>query len=380
MGDQAGNQLQTEALVVEKAGAPFVLQIVALDDIRPHELLVDIKYAGLCHTDLVVQAGHMPFGSFPTVLGHEGAGVIRSLGSGIENKDLRVGDRVILGFCSCLDCPACKDNRKGACESIAPVNFVGSRGEDSASTLHTSDGAPVRGSFFGQSSFSRLAVVDSRAVVKYSGPVDDLEYLAPLGCGYMTGAATVMNVLKPNKSHSIAILGLGAVGLCALMAAKREGIETIVALDIVESRLVLAKQFGATHAINSKGFDSVEEAIREILPRGVNFVVDTTGSTTVIDSGVRALAHGGTLAIVGTPRPQETLNTEALDMLTQCKSIIGVTGGFCNPQEFIPRLLEMFKSGEFPIDKLHKTYRPADIETAIDDMKSGRVVKPVIAW
>ncbi|CAM1509682.1 Fc.00g000170.m01.CDS01 [Cosmosporella sp. VM-42] len=375
----------TEALVVDKPGAPFVLKEVTLDRIRPQELLVEIIYAGLCHTDLVVQAGHMPLGSFPVVLGHEGAGVIRRLGSGLTRLDLEVGDYVILSYCSCLSCPACEDGRKGACESIAPINFIGTRGDESDTAILTSEGVRVSGTFFGQSSFSRLAIVDSRAVVKYDGPVEDLACLAPMGCGYMTGAATVLNVLKPKPHSSLAIFGLGAVGLCALMAAKHEKVREIVAIDILESRLHLASRFGATRIVNSKKYDSIEAAIREVLPGGVNYIVDTTGSTSVINSGMRALAHGGTFAIVGTPRPQELLAIEALDVLTQCKSLIGVTGGYCDPQKFlldkfIPRLIELFRSGAFPVDELNKIYPPSEIGVAIEDIKSGKVVKPVLAW
>lgn len=281
----------------------------------------------------------MPFGFFPAVLGHEGAGIVRRLGKGLAKSGLAVGDRVILGFCSCLECPACVDGRKGSCQSIAPINFVGTRGESpdqSSVTLGSQNGAKARGTFFGQSSFSRLAVVDSRAVVKYDGPVDDLACLAALGCGYMTGAATVMNVLKPKNASSLAVIGLGAVGLCAIMAAKHEGVQSIVALDIVESRLKTALTLGATHAINSKSHANVEDAIRTVLAQGVDYIVDTTGSTAIMESGMRVLAHGGTFAIVGTPRPQAMLSVEPFNMLTQCKSLIGVTGGYCDPQKVCP--------------------------------------------
>ena len=275
----------------------------------------------------------MPFGSFPAVLGHEGAGIIRELGSGLVNSGLRVGDLVILSYCSCLECPACKEGRKGACEKIAPTNFIGTRGDSNDSAIWASDGRQCRGTFFGQSSFSKLAIVDSRAVVKYSGAVEDLAYLAPLGCGYMTGAATVMNVLQPKPTSSLVIIGLGAVGLSALMAAKHTQVQEVIAVDIIESRLQIASRLGATHTINSNQWPSIEAAILEILPQGSKYIIDATGLTSVINSGIRALAHGGTFAIVGTPRPHDVLQIDALSMLTQCKSLIGVTGGYCDPQQ-----------------------------------------------
>ena len=274
----------------------------------------------------------MPFGSFPAVLGHEGAGIVRRLGPGLENSGLEVGDRVLLGYSSCLNCSACKAGRKGGCESIATINFVGTRGADDTS-IRLASGEPVRGMFFGQSSFKQLAIVDFRSVVKYDGAAEDLAFLAPLGCGYLTGAATVLNVLRPKSTSSLAIFGVGAVGLCALMAAKSENLKEIVAIDIVESKLEKAKSLGATRTIDPRKYESVVAAIHDILPQGVDYIIDTTGLTSMLNGGVKALAHGGTLAIVGTPRPQEELSVGALEMLIHCKTIVGVAGGFCNPQE-----------------------------------------------
>ncbi|KAJ9607706.1 hypothetical protein H2200_007784 [Cladophialophora chaetospira] len=371
--------IPTKALVVEKPGAPFVLQDVILDEVRPNELLVEIKYAGLCHTDLVAQAGLMPFGSYPAVLGHEGAGIVRRLGPGLENSGLEIGDRVLLGYSSCLDCSACKAGRKGGCESIAMINFIGTRGADDTS-IRLASGEPVRGMFFGQSSFKQLAIVDFRSVVKYDGAVEDLAFLAPLGCGYLTGAATVLNVLRPKPTHSLAIFGVGAVGLCALMAAKSENLREVLAIDIVESKLEKAKSLGATRTIDPRKHENVVMAIHEILPQGVDYIIDTTGLTSMLNDGIKALAHGGTLAIVGTPRPQEELSVGALDMLIHCKTIVGVAGGFCNPQEYIPRLIKMFRAGHFPIEGLSTVYPPSKIQDAIQDMKSGKVIKPVLAW
>lgn len=274
----------------------------------------------------------MPIGGFPVVAGHEGAGVIVKLGSGLRNSGLEVGDRVILGFASCMNCAGCNEGSKGACSSIALTNFGGTRGLEDT-TIRRPNGDFIRGPLFGQSSFSKLAVCDSRVVVKYPGPVEDLAFFAPLGCGFMTGAGTVLDVLKPTSKSSIAVLGMGSVGLCALMAAKSLDVARIVAIDIVESRLELAKSLGATHAIDGKKYPDIEAAIRDACPGGVDFVIDATGSTKLINSGIKALAQRGTLAIVGTPIPGENLSVEAMDMLIHCKKIVGVTGAYANPQE-----------------------------------------------
>ncbi|KAI1616902.1 putative alcohol dehydrogenase [Exophiala viscosa] len=379
MGSLSETPITTKALVVEKPGAPFVVEDVVLDKLRDNELLVDIKYAGLCHTDLVIQHGKMPIGGFPVVAGHEGAGIIVELGRGLGSSGLKVGDRVLLGFASCMSYRGCEDGSKGACDNIALTNFGGTRGLEDTS-IRRPNGAFIRGSVFGQSSFSKLAVCDVRAAVKYPGPVEDLAFLAPLGCGFMTGAGTLLDVLKPKTSNSVAILGLGAVGLTALMAAKSLNVAEIIAIDIVESRLELAKSLGATHALNGKSYKDVEAAIRETAARGVDFIVDTTGATSMINSGIKALAQQGTFAIVGTPVPGEHLSVEAMDMLIHCKKIIGVTGAYANPQELIPRLVKMHQDGLLPIEGLCKSYPPTDIDQAINDMKSGKVIKPVLAW
>lgn len=275
----------------------------------------------------------MPIGGFPVVAGHEGAGVILKLGSSeLADAGLRVGDRVILGFASCMKCSGCQQGSKGACANIALTNFGGTRGLEDTS-IRRPNGDFIRGPVFGQSSFSQLAVCDARTVVKYSGPVDNLSFLAPLGCGFMTGAGTVLDVLKPEPSSSIAILGLGAVGICALMAAKSMNVARIVGVDIIDSRLKLATSLGATHAIDGKKHEDIETAVREASPQGVNYIVDTTGLIGTINGGIRALAQEGTLALVGTPPPGEQLSVDAMDMLIHCKKIIGVTGAHANPQE-----------------------------------------------
>lgn len=279
----------------------------------------------------------MPIGGFPVVAGHEGAGIILRLGSGLGASGLSVGDRVILGFASCMDCTGCLEGHKGACANIALTNFGGTRGLDDTS-VRRPNGDFIRGPFFGQSSFSQLAICDARTVIKHAGPVEELAFMAPLGCGFMTGAGTVLDVLKPKPSSRIAILGLGAVGLCALMAAQSLNVKEILAIDIVESRLELAQSLGATHALDGRKYKDAEAAIRTVSERGVDFVVDTTGLTSMLNSGVKALAQQGLLAIVGTPKPGEHVSVDAMDMLIHCKRIIGVTGAYANPQEVRLRL------------------------------------------
>ncbi|KAJ5349763.1 Polyketide synthase enoylreductase [Penicillium brevicompactum] len=381
-------QIPTTAFVVEKPGAPFVLQDVVLDEVRANEVLVEMKYTGFCHTDIVVQQGGMPVGDFPAVLGHEGAGIVRRVGNDVEDKSLKEGDLVFLSFSSCCEktCTPCGEDRHGFCDKMTNINFAGARG------LHASDSpisfpggkGSIRGQFFGQSSMSKLAVVDQRSVVKSPAAsgitVEDMAVLAPLGCGYLTGAGTVFNVLKPKAGSTFVVFGMGAVGLAALFAARSQGVETIIAVDIVDAKLELAKSFGASHTLNTKVIPDVAQALIEISPKGVDCVLDTTGVVLLLEAGVKALGHGGILSLVGVPRPGVTMNINPLDLMTGCKRIVGAIEGCCNPKVILPQLIDLYKQGKFPVDKLAKIYTPDTFEQAISDLHTGNVIKPIIKW
>ncbi|KAK4865163.1 hypothetical protein LT330_001786 [Penicillium expansum] len=381
-------QIPTTAFVVEKPGAPFVLQDVVLDEVRASEVLVEMKYTGLCHTDIVVQQGAIPIGDYPAVLGHEGAGIVRRVGSGVKDKSLQEGDLVFLSFSSCHEetCNPCSKGRNGFCGQMTPINFAGARGLTAAESPISFPGGkgPIRGQFFGQSSMSKLAVVDERSVVKSpsrSGiTVEDMAVLAPLGCGYLTGAGTVFNVLKPTPTSRFAVLGMGAVGLAAMLAARSQGVETIIAVDIVDAKLELAKSLGASHTLNTKSVSDLAQGLLDIFPDGVDCILDTTGVVPLLEAAVKALGHEGTLAIVGVARAGSSLNIDPLALMMACKRVVGVIEGCANPAVIVPQLIDLYKQGKFPVDKLAKIYAPSDFEQAMADLHSGSVIKPVIKW
>ncbi|RJE25379.1 alcohol dehydrogenase [Aspergillus sclerotialis] len=373
--------IPTKALVVESPKRPFVLKDVILDEVRPDEVLVEMKYTGLCHTDIVVQEGAIPVGIYPAVLGHEGAGTVRRVGSNVQDKSLKEGDTVLLSFSSCQNCSTCKENRNGACSRMTDINFGGARGlEPSSSPISLPDGTPVRGQFFGQSSLSKLAVVSERSIVKCDASPEDLPFLAPLGCGYLTGAGTVFNILRPKKDSKFVIFGMGAVGLAACLAAKAEGVEIIVAVDIVDEKLELAKSLGATHSINTKITPDLEAGLREFFPDGVDRVLDTTGVRILQQSGLNALAHEGILAIVGVSRPGNTIEIDPLKFMMNCNRVIGMIEGEANPAQIVPRLVQLYRDGKFPVDRLSKIYPAGAIDQALEELHSGKVIKPVISW
>lgn len=286
--------------------------------------------------DLVVQAGGVPVGDFPAVLGHEGAGVIRRLGSGVVNKSLCVGDEVLLSFITCCKCQPCKGGRLGACTRFTEINFTGGRGPSvSESPISFPNGDPIRGQFFGQSSMAKLAIVSEASVMKIAPEFHltqtDIASLTSLGCGYLTGAGTVMNVLKPHSTSRFMILGMGAVGLSALMAAKAIGVENILAVDLFDSKLELATTLGASHTLNAKETKDLAQAVHKIFPEGVDQVLDTTGVASVMQASIKALGHGGILAIVGAAPADAALTISPLDFLMNCKRVVGAVEGAADP-------------------------------------------------
>jgi Zn-dependent alcohol dehydrogenase len=279
----------------------------------------------------VVQQGFMPVGEFPAILGHEGAGIIRRLGASLKDRSWKVGDQVLLSFSSCRKCSYCADRRNGSCPEITAINFTGTRLSDGSNPARLADGTPVRSKFFGQSSLSKLAIVSESSIVKCELSDEEFALMAPMGCGYYTGAGTVIRVLKPSKETTMAILGMGAVGLSALMAAKAIGVQRVIAVDIVDSKLDLAISLGATAALNSGRVESLEKALKDLISEGINQILDTTGLGFMIQDGIRALTHGGTFALVGVPRPGDSVAFDPLDMLLSCKRVIGVIEGDSDP-------------------------------------------------
>lgn len=358
------------AAVLPGAGESFRLEDLVLDDIHADEVLVKIEAVGLCHTDLAVQHGDIP-GSFPYVLGHEGAGVVEQVGDAVSG--FAVGDKVALSFAACGRCRNCLAGREAYCVSFMAENFGGVRA-DGSHTLSTGAGTPVSGNFFGQSSFATHAIAAAKNVVKLpeGAPVD---ISGPLGCGIQTGAGTVLNSLAVPAGASIAVTGTGAVGLSAVMGAKVAGATTIIAVDIIDSRLEFAKKLGATHTINSKDEDAAAR-ILEITGGGVDYALDTTGVAPVIASLFQATAFGATIALVGVPRPGTTLDLGLLS--ASGKTVLGAIEGDSVPQNFIPQLVSLYLAGQFPFDQLVTKYPFDQIDQAIADTASGKAVKAVL--
>ncbi|HEX4409887.1 MAG TPA: NAD(P)-dependent alcohol dehydrogenase [Xanthobacteraceae bacterium] len=346
--------------------------MVSLEEPRPDEVLVRIVATGMCHTDLVIRDQVYPV-PMPIVLGHEGAGIVERVGAAV--RKVLPGDHVVLSFMSCGHCGRCAMGQPAYCEKGHPLCFGGTR-EDGSTAMRDTASTPVHDHFFGQSSFGTYALANERTVVKV--PKDlPLERLGPLGCGVQTGAGAVMNALKIGPGASFAAFGSGSVGLSAIMAAKVVGATTVIAVDVIPSRLALAKELGATHTVNPTETDPIA-AIRAATNGGADFALETTGLPAVVRLAVDALGTRGTCGIVGAAPIGTTGSFDMGGLMSPGKGIRGIIQGDSVPELFIPQLIELHRQGRFPFDRLLKFYSFDDINQAAADSETGVTIKPVL--
>jgi aryl-alcohol dehydrogenase len=352
-----------EAAVLRRKGGPLRIETLELEGPRDDEVLVRLAGTGICHTDIDF-CDYWSAADGPLLLGHEGAGVVEQVGAAVQG--IRPGDHVVLSYHSCGHCPRCLAGRPNRCDRFYEANFGFARLDGSNALEHSG----VRGHFFGQSSFATHSLATDRSVVKVADDLP-LALLAPLGCGLQTGAGTVLNSLAAGPGQNIAIFGTGAVGLAAVMAAAVAGASPIIGVDINPLRLTLAAQLGATHVINSSR-EEADKRIRAITGKGVDFVVDTTGSPRMLQLAMDVLNPQGTVALIaGGSGPGD---------LSAGRKTIGIIQGDAVPQRFIPQLIELYRTGSFPFDRLVRFYDFQEINQAIADAKQGRTIKPVLRF
>ncbi len=350
-----------KAAVLRKKGGPYEIEPVELEDPRDNEVLVQNVASGICHTDISIGESR-DAAAEPVVLGHEGAGIVMEVGKKV--KSVRPGDHVLLSYQYCGDCLECRSGRPWECRHFFKLNF-GFRRLDGTNAMQSSG---VYGHFFGQSSFSTHSLVAETNITRVS-PDLDLETLSPLGCGFMTGSGSVMNLMKVPPGASMAVFGTGAVGMAAIMAARIIGARPVIGVDIHPARLELAKVLGATHVINSRQEDTAS-VISSITGSGVDFILETTGNSKIYQIAVDVLNPRGAIANTAGSLEQKKLPGE--------KKSLRVTMGSAFPQKFLPELISFYQAGEFPIDRLEKFYNFNEINQAMADSKSGATIKPVL--
>ncbi len=362
MDEYSDGQMYTiQAAVLRNKGGPLKIEAVEMEGPRDDEVVVRLVASGICRTDIDF-CDEWDEADGPVVLGHEGAGVVERVGKRV--KAAQPGDHVVLSYQSCGRCRQCRSGRPAHCTRFYELNF-GFQRLDGSNGLQRSS---VRGHFFGQSSFATYSLTTDRNLVKVSKRLP-LELLAPLGCGVQTGAGTVMNSLKVSRRRSIAVFGTGAVGLAAVMASRLVGADPIVGVDVKPKRLKLALKLGATHAIDNRHQD-VATRISDITGRGVDYVVETSGNPKMHRLAISALNPHGVVALL--------TGEKGTDSLPEGRRTLGIIEGDAVPQYFIPKLIKLYRAGQFPFDRLVKFYEFREINRAIADAKRGDTIKPIL--
>ncbi|KAJ5320302.1 hypothetical protein N7508_000585 [Penicillium antarcticum] len=322
----------------------------------------------------------------------EGAGIVRCVGP--NTSSVMVGDPVLLSYHSCGSCKQCLDSHPAYCDTFAPENYIGHKG--SMSIQDTGDMIASR--FFGQSSLARYSVVSERSIVNVKGILRDQEELklfAPLGCGFQTGMGAICNTSNAGPKDTVMILGLGAVGMGALMTAKIYNCAAIIVVDRIESRLQLAKTLGASHTINTSASDynTLKESASDLVPSGVSVVIDTTGVPSLIEDSLRCTRKLGKLVLIGVPPMGYGLNIDVAEHINS-----------------IPQMIKWYREGRFPIERLVQYFKVRDsilpdfeyevkkppqcevhilimytlqapeFQDALSQLKEGTVIKPVLSW
>jgi Zn-dependent alcohol dehydrogenase len=363
------------AAILRQPRQPLSLEDIDVAAPRADEVRVRLVATGICHTDLVCRdAFPVPM---PMVLGHEGSGVVESVGKDV--KHLLVGDHVILSFNSCGACANCASHEPAYCHQFLGLNFAGVRLEDGSTAL-SQGGSPVNGNFFGQSTFASLAIARAKNVVKVDRALP-LELLGPLGCGIQTGAGAVMNSLKVRAGRSLVIFGAGAVGLSAVMAAKAIGAGAVIVVEPNPSRRTLAAELGATTTLDPRDGSDLLAAIKAAGGgAGVDYALDTTGIPALANTATDALLPNGTLGLLGFPPPDAQMPMNMMSLFARGIGLKFIVEGDSDPQVFIPQLVALYQAGKLPLERLIKTFPFEQINEAMAATENGSVIKPVVVF
>jgi aryl-alcohol dehydrogenase len=359
--------MEITAAVLREQNEPYSIEQLELADPGPGEVLVRIAGVGMCHTDVLPRFMPLPR---PIVCGHEGAGVVEAVGPGVTVA--APGDHVVLSFDSCGTCANCRTGHPAYCSTFMARNLSG-YAVDGSTPLTTAAGERVAGRWFGQSSFATHSLATERNVVRVD-PDLPIELLGPLGCGLQTGAGSVLVAMAVRPGTSIAVFGTGAVGLAAVMAAKVAGCTTIIGVDLHESRRALATELGATHVLDGADPDLVQH-ITTITGGGAQYTFDTTGVPSVILSAIGSLRPTGTCGLVGVQTGPLTIDP---GLLATGRNVMGILEGDAVPQVFIPQLIDLWRQGRFPFERLVERYPLDRIDEAEQSSLAGGVVKPVL--
>jgi alcohol dehydrogenase len=351
---------------------PLQIVEVELDPPGPREVLVRMRAAGLCHSDLSVINGDRPR-PMPMAIGHEGAGEIVEVGADV--KDLRVGDHVVAAFVPCCgSCEPCTQGRPALCEPGFKANSAGVL-LSGARRIHRNNSDVHH--HLGVSAFADYAVMARESLVKVDAslPFDEA---AVFGCAVMTGVGAVTNTVQPAPGSSVAIIGLGGVGLAALLGARVIDASMILACDLSDEKLALARELGATHTINASDPHAVDQ-VKELTRGGVHYAFEMAGSVKAMELSYKITRRGGTTVTAGLSNPQHLFSIPHVSIVAEERTIKGSYLGSCDPARDIPRYVEWYRAGKLPVDRLlSERIRLDDINAAFDRLADGKTVRQIV--
>jgi alcohol dehydrogenase len=353
---------------------PLEIRDVELNPPGNGEVLIQIKAAGLCHSDLSTINGDRQR-PIPMVLGHEASGIVQALGEGVT--DLSIGDHVVLVFVpSCGHCLPCMEGRPALCEPGAAANTEGTL---LSGARRLSDGGNVLHHHLGVSAFAEFAVVSRRSLVKIDKELafDDA---ALFGCAVLTGVGAVINTARIQAGVKVAVLGLGGVGLNALLGAVAAGAAEVIAVDLSDEKLAFARSLGATATVCARDKTAVEQ-VRDITKGGVDFAFEMAGSVQALESAYRMTRRGGTTVSAGLPNPAQRWELQAVSMVAEERTIKGSYIGSAVPARDIPRYIDLYKKGRLPVDRLKGVPLSLnDINEGFEKLAAGTSMREIIVF
>ena len=375
--------MKIRAAVLDAMGAerpyakskPLTIEQIELEPPGQGEVLVRMGAAGLCHSDLSVINGDRPRPT-PMALGHEAAGVVEELGPGVE--DLKKGDHVVLVFVpSCGHCNPCAEGRPALCEPGAAANTAGTL-LSGARRLFRSNGNPVY-HHMGCSAFAEYAVVSRRSVVRIDRELP-LDEAALFGCAVLTGVGAVVNTGQVRAGSTVAVVGLGGVGLASILGAAASGARQIVAVDLSDEKLKLARELGATHTFNAADADLVEK-VKQATKGGVDYSVEMAGSVRAFETAYRITRRGGTTITAGLPPPSATWAMPSTNLVAEERTIKGSYIGTCVPSRDLPRYIDLYRAGKLPVNRLMTgKLKLEQINEGFDLLHEGKAVRQVVTF
>ncbi|HYO62639.1 MAG TPA: Zn-dependent alcohol dehydrogenase [Pyrinomonadaceae bacterium] len=367
--------MDINAAILWEQGSPLSVERAQLEGPQAGEVLVELKAAGVCHSDLHPARGDWPART-PLVLGHEGAGVVREVGAGVTR--VRVGQHVV--FCwapPCGRCPSCLEGRPVLCDRLERTTY---RNRLPSGESRLSARGQRLAHFNSTACFADFAVVAEEGAIPVEPDVP-FEALAALGCAVMTGLGAVANAARVEPGASVVVVGAGGVGLNALQGAHLARCETVIAVDVSTSALELARSFGATHALNANDGDLTLK-VRELTGgRGAAYVFDTVGTPATVRQSLDCVRKGGTVVLTGLSRTDAAATIPTFPFVMQEKRLVGSVYGSGRPLEDIPQLVELYREGRLKLRELvARTYTLTQVNDALAALAAGAGARGVILW